>query len=222
MQLINLYEMKKVIFTLISLLVCLNVVPQTCLYVNPDFDNISIKHKIIGIMPFKASVSLRPELLKDVSSTQLVGVEKSEGMSMQSALYAWFMKREKSGTLTVKVQDPAVTNDKLKKKGITIGNYEDYTPMQLAKILEVDAVLIGSIDTNMPMSEVALISLKFVGGSYGKNNKSTINIFIYNANDGELLINYNRGIPGIIASSIEELVNVLMTHASRRIAYTKK
>lgn len=210
------------IFTLISILVNLAAFSQTSLYVNPDFANISNGHKIIGIMPFKASVKLRPKQMKEITFRQLVSMERAESKSVQEALYLWFKKREKKGMLTVKVQDPVVTNVKLKKEGITVDNYEKYSPIRLAEILGVDAVLMGTIETNKPMSKIASLTLGVLARFYGKYNKTTINFYIYNAEDGELLVNYNKGVPESRADSTDDLINVLMINASRRIAYTKK
>ncbi len=105
--------------------------------------------------------------------------------------------------------------------GVTIDNYDQYEPIDLAKILEVDAVVMGTFETNKPMSEGASIALGALLGFWGSTNKAVINIFIYNAEDGELLVNYNKGVSGSIGSSTEDLINTLMRKASRRIAYTK-
>ena len=44
---------------------------------------------------------------------------------------------------------------------------------------------------------------------------------IYNAADGEILANYNKKVRGSIGSDNDDLVNIIMRKASRRIAYTK-
>ena len=61
--------------------VCLSfiVLAQTHLYENPDFDRLTEAHEIIGIVPFKASVTLRPKQMKDISPEQLGKMEESEG-----------------------------------------------------------------------------------------------------------------------------------------------
>ena len=213
--------MKKLSLTLIICLLGIVGFAQTHLYENPSFDKIAKEHQIIGIIPFKASVTLRPKQMKEITPEQLDRMEKAEGEGIQSAMYSWFLKREKRGTLTVKVQDPATTNAKLKKTGITIENYEEYTPSELAKILEVDAIVMGRFETNKPMSEGASVALGLLVGFYGSTNTAIINLSIYNAIDGELLINYNKSVSGSMGSSTEDLINTLMRKASRRIAYTK-
>lgn len=213
--------MRKLFITVLIIFIGSYAFAQTNLYENPKFDEIAKSHKTIGIIPFKASVSLRPKEMKDITPEQLKRMEKAEGEGIQSAMYSWFLKREKRGTLTVKVQDISTTNAKLKKAGINIDNYEEYTPVELAKLLEVDAIIMGTFETNKPMSEGASIALGLLVGFYGSTNKAVMNLFIYNAVDGELLVNYHKGLSGTIGSSNEDLVNILMRKASRRIAYTK-
>ncbi len=214
--------MKKVIFfTTLTMLLGITAFSQTHLYENPNFDAIAKNHKIIGIIPFKATVTLRPKQMKDITPEQLERMEIAEGEGIQSSMYSWFLKREKRGTLTVKVQDISTTNAKLKKAGITSANYEEYTPAELAKLLEVDAIVMGSFETTKPMSEGASVALGILVGFWGRTNKAVINLFIHNAADGELLVNYNKSVSGSVGSSTDDLVNVLMRKASRRIAYTK-
>ena len=205
------------------LFMCLSgsVLAQTHLYENPKFDRIARSHKVIAIIPFDATVTLRPKQMKDITPEQLERMEEAEGEAIQSGMYSWFLKREKRGSLTVEMQSLASTNAKLKKAGVTIDNYDEYEPIDLAKILEVDAVVMGTFETNKPMSEGASIALGALLGFWGSTNKAVINIFIYNAEDGELLVNYNKGVSGSIGSSTEDLINTLMRKASRRIAYTK-
>ena len=214
--------MKKLLFLAITALLSLSAFSQTHLYENPEFDKIAKDHKIIGIIPFKATVSLRPKQMKDISPEQLQKMEKSEGEGIQSAMYSWFLKREKRGELSVKIQDINTTTAKLKKAGITIDNYEDFTPIELADVLEVDALIMGTFETTKPMSEGASIALAVLVGFYGSTNKAVMNLFIYNAFDGALLVNYNKAISGSIGSSTDDLVNVLMRKASRRVSYTKR
>ncbi len=208
-------------FSLIASLFSLSVFAQTHLYENPNFEKIAKDHKIIAIIPFESSVTLRPKQMKNISTEQLDKMEKSEGESVQMGFYSWFLKREKRGQLTVKVQDPNKTNALLKRNGITYENMKDYTPEEIAKLLEVDALVSGTFETNKPMSEGASIVLGALIGFWGSTNKAVMNMYIHNAADGEVLINYNKALNGTIGSSTEDLINILLRKASRRIAYTE-
>lgn len=160
--------------------------------------------------------------MKDMDEEQMAKLERSEGESIQTAMYSWFLKRKKRGKMQrIRVQDPRTTNAKLLKLGIDYDNILEHTPMELAKILEVDAVISGDFETNKPMSEGASVALGLLIGFWGSTNSAIVNMSIHNAEDGILLWNYNKKVRGSLGSSPEDLVNVLMRKASRRLAYTK-
>ncbi len=211
--------MKKIIFTAVFMLIGVMVFAQTHLYVNPKFSEIASHQKIIGIIPFKTTLQLRPKQMRDISADQLNKMEIDEGQGIQEAMYSWFLKRKERGKLTVDVQDPSITNVKLKKAGISAANYDEYTPAQMAKIMGVDAIIMGTMKTTKPMSAGVSAALGVLVGFWGATNRATMNLFIYNAADGALLLNYNKAVAGSLGSSDDALINILMRKASRRIAY---
>ena len=214
--------MKKLLLLSLLLTICINVYAQTNLYENPEFDVIAKSHKIIAVVPFKTQVKLRPKQMKDMSNEQLHKLEKAEGEGIQTAMYSWFLKRKKRGKLlSLEVQDPKVTTALLKRKEINYNNITDYTPKELANLLEVDAVISGDFETNKPMSEGASVALGILLGAWGSTNSAIVNMSVHNAADGVLLWNYNKKVRGSIGSSPEDLINILMRKASRRLAYTK-
>lgn len=210
--------MKKLLFLFIPI----SIFAQTNLYENPQFDQIAASHKIIGMVPFNTQVKLRPKQMKDMNDEQLDRLERSEGESIQTAMYSWFLKRKKRGDmLGVEVQDPKTTNALLKREGIDYNNLQEYTPMELAGIMGVDAIITGDFETDKPMSEGASVALGLLVGFWGATNSAVINMSVHNREDGVLLWNYNKKVAGSIGSSSEDLINVLMRKASRRLAYTK-
>ncbi|WP_373055494.1 hypothetical protein [Zunongwangia sp. H14] len=210
---------KKLIFPLLFIIFVTGSRAQTHLYENPNFDEIAKEHKLIAILPFSAKVSLRPKQMKEISAEQLAEMEKSEGNAIQNAMYSWFLKRKTRGKLLIDIQDPKRTNAILAKNEIT--NIATFTPEELAKILEVDAVIGGNFETDKPMSDGASIALGVLVGFWGATNSATINMSVNNAVDGELLWNYNKRVVGSLGSSTDGLINTLMRKASRRLAYTK-
>lgn len=214
--------MKKILF-LLAFVLSTNILAQTNLYENPKFDAIAKNHQSIGIIPFKATVKLRPKQMAKMSPEQFKRLEISEGKSIQTAMYSWFLKRKKRGKLlSIEVQDPNKTMALLGKEGITQENLSKYTPEEIAKILGVDALISGTYNTNKPMSEGASVALGVLIGFWGTTNSATVNMSVHNASDGVLLWNYNKKVRGSIGSSPEDLINVLMRKASRRLSYTKK
>lgn len=192
---------------------------QTKLYAHPQFKELAKDHKTIAILPFEASVSLRPKQMKEITPEQLTEMQKNEGLAIQQSMYTWFLQRQKRGKLKLDVQDPKRTNALLLKNNITNPNL--ITPEELAKLLEVDAVITGRFETDKPMSEGASIALGLLVGFWGQTNSATINMSVNNGLDGLLLWNYNKRVAGSLGSSTDSLINTLMRKASRRLAYTK-
>ncbi len=87
--------------------------------------------------------------------------------------------------------------------------------------MKVDAVVMGEFETDKPMSEGASVALGLLVGFWGSTNKAVLNLFIYNATDGEMLVNYHKGVNGSLGTNTDDLINKLMRKASRRIAYTQ-
>ena len=214
--------MKKRLILSVILLTSFLSYGQTSLYENPQFDQIAADHKVIAILPFNASVKLRPKQMKELSKSDIEKLEESEGYSIQRSMYSWFLKRKGRGTLAINIQDISLTNSILSKQSISIDQFSKYFPADLAQILNVDVVIMGDLNTNKPMSEGASVALGLLVGFWGTTNTAIVNMFIYNGSDGQLLINYHKKVRGSLGSTPDDLVNIIMRKASRRIAYTKK
>ncbi|WP_299128031.1 hypothetical protein [uncultured Winogradskyella sp.] len=212
--------MKKILLLAIFSLSTFTILGQTNLFQHEDFENLTKDHKKIAIVPFKTTVKLRPRKMKELKEGDLEKIEKAEGIGLQVAMHSWFLKRRKRGTMEVDVQDPKRTNAILKKSDISYENIEDQLPEDLAKLLDVDAVISGTFETDKPMSDGASIALGVVFGFFGNTNSATINMSIHNGSDAELLWNYNKKVRGSIGSDSDDLVNILMRKASRRLGYT--
>ncbi len=194
---------------------------QTRLFVDPEFSRIGYNHKIIAVVPFRVTISLRPKQMQSLQEGQLEKMQEDESRSIQMALYAWFLKRRQQGKLWVDVQDASTTIAILSRNGITYSNIHEHTPEEIARILNVDAIVRGTFDTDKPMSDGASMALGLLVGFWGATNQATMNLFIHNGEDGKVLVNYNKGVAGSVGSTSDQLVNVVMRKASRRIPYTK-
>ena len=165
---------------------------QTRLFVDPEFSRIGYNHKIIAVVPFRVTISLRPKQMQSLQEGQLEKMQEDESRSIQMALYAWFLKRRQQGKLWVDVQDASTTIAILSRNGITYSNIHEHTPEEIARILNVDAIVRGTFDTDKPMSDGASMALGLLVGFWGS-----------------------------VGSTSDQLVNVVMRKASRRIPYTK-
>lgn len=193
---------------------------QNRLYENPKFPGLARTHKIIAVLPFNATVNLRPKQMEQITSSQLDKMSRDGGYNIQQSMYSWFLTRKQRGSLMVDVQSPAETNAIMEKNNIDYSTMSRFTPEQLAEILNVDAVIIGTFQSSKPMSEGAAVTLGLLVGFWGTTDKAVINIYIYNGADGETLFNYNRAVIGSIGTNTDNLINKLMRKVSRKVAYT--
>ena len=115
--------MKKRLILSVILLTSFLSYGQTSLYENPQFDQIAADHKVIAILPFNASVKLRPKQMKELSKSDIEKLEESEGYSIQRSMYSWFLKRKARGTLAINIQDISLTNSILSKQSISSIKY---------------------------------------------------------------------------------------------------
>lgn len=184
------------------------------------FEVIPKAHEEIGILPFMTKLTLRPEQMEALSTEQLKQMERLEGESIQHAVYTWFEQRVGKSKLKVRIQEPGISNALLEAAGITHENYEQCSPAHLARILGVDAVIMGNYETNHPMAEITDTFFSPILGELEGTHLSVINLAVYNAEDGNLLLQYHNSMAGIEANFNEGLVNALMRKVSRKMAYT--
>ncbi len=213
--------MKKNILTIILIIPLFSSYGQTKLFVDPEFSKYGSDHEIIAVIPFQTTISLRPKKMKELKEGQLEEMQQNESYDIQQSMYSWFLKRKQQGKLWVEVQDVNKTNSLLKKEGISYSNIKGFTAKEIAAILDVDAIISGRFETSKPMSDGVSVALGLLVGFYGATSRATIDMFIYNADDGKVLINYNKAVSGSIGSSTDGLINTIMRKASRRIPYTK-
>lgn len=200
-------------------LVAFSAQGQTSFYEHPEFPQRASTHEVIAILPFDVSINLRPKDMKDMSADQIATMAESESKGVQNALFSWFLKRKKQGRFSQDVQPPQTTNAKLLRAGITSEVIAAYEPSEICEILGVDAYIGGSMATNKLMSQgAAVVTTLLLGASVGPQVTMTLNI--YEGSSNELMCNYQKKLTGSGFNSNQDLVNVLMRKASRRIAYT--
>lgn len=205
--------------TILSLFITAALLSQTKLYVHDDAKEYVSNTKMIAILPLDTSVKLRPKELKDFTPEQIVEMENAEALGIQKAMYSWFLTRKKRGELLVEVQNPTITNSLLKKAGIDALKAYEELPMEMCKLLGVEAIVTGKFSTNKPMSNAAALGLALFGFG-GATQNATANLdFIHE--DNEVVVNYFKNIKGGLGSSSDDLINILMRKTSRRIPYTK-
>ena len=160
--------------------------------------------------------------MKKITEDELREMELKEGLAIQSALHSWFLKRKKQKKTDKNVQDPNRTNALLKKNNITSATIIEYTPEELAAMLNVDAVISGVLKTNKPMSEGASVALGLVFGFFGSTNSGTMEMSVNDGKSGGLMWKYSKKLNRSLGSDTDTVINALMRKASRRLTYMKK
>ena len=192
------------------------------IYVHGEFPKIAQSHKMLAILPFKAVVKLRPKEMEKMTPEQMENLQRNEGLSVQSAMESYFLKRKEQHEVEVEFQSTATTNALLLKNEIHAGNIDQYTPQELAKILEVDAVIGGLFFTDKPMSEGASLALGLLVGFYGSTNSGKCTININNGVDGILLWKYEKTLSRSLGSDTNTIINTMMRKASRQLPYIRE
>lgn len=209
----------KVLIIIFILLGVLGYSQTKEIYTNPNFATLTKDHKILAIIPFKASVILRPKQIEKMGEEQYQKLQIDEGKSVQSALQTYFLNKREDKGFDVTFQDVAKTNAILLKNNINLTNIESYTSEELAKLLEVDGIISGSISTDKPMSDGASLALGLVVGFYGATNSGKCTININDGKTGELLWKYEKTLARSLGSDINTIINAMMRKASRQFPY---
>jgi hypothetical protein len=216
--------MKRLLLMPVILLVAL--VPFTAfaqkeIYTNPDFASLAKNEQTLAILPFTVTLHLRPNERAKMSDEDLKKMELQEGLDVQSAMQSYFLHKKEKKDFTVSFQDIDKTNLLLKKAGISPDSLANYSAQDLAKILGVDGVISGTLTSDKPMSEGAAVAVGVLTGFYGHTNSGKCTINIHDASTGKLMWKYEKSLSRGLGSSINTIINTMMSKASRKFPYEK-
>ncbi|HEY9361730.1 MAG TPA: hypothetical protein VIQ00_00610 [Chitinophagaceae bacterium] len=189
------------------------------IYKSTEFDAVASRHKIVAILPANVNIKLRPNEAKKITPEDLKKNEETTGYAIQDKLYSWFLRRSEKKGFTVKFQDVSKTNSTLKTAGLEYADLTFKSKEELAKLLQVDAVITTGVRMDKPMSEGAALAVGIVFGSWGATNNALVTINIHEAKAGDLIWKYDYQASGSVGSSPENIVNALMKNASKKFPY---
>ncbi|MFD1873128.1 hypothetical protein [Hymenobacter bucti] len=193
------------------------------IYTNAKFKELAKDHKTLAILPFRATLSLRPnEVAKQGGPEGVRRLEEREGLDVQSALQSYFLKQKEDKDLLVDVQDIAKTNALLAQNSITADKLPAMTMEQLAQLLGVDGIISGTFESSQPMSNGAAIAMTMVVGFGAPTNSGKLTININDGKTGELLWKYDKSLSRGLGSNTSTIVMVIMRKASRQFPYSKE
>lgn len=214
--------MKKITLLLNLSLIILFVSCGPKIYKSAEFDSAFARHKIVAILPAEVSTQLRPNESKKVTAEQIQQMTEKTGYDIQDKMYSWLLRRSEKFHYTVTFQDISKTNALLKQAGIKYDDLATTERTELAKILQVDAVIQDKARMDKPMSEGAAVAVGLLVGAWGATNKVETTINIHDGKSGNLLWKYDYEASGSVGSSTSKLVDALMRNASKKFPYQAK
>lgn len=191
---------------------------QKDIYESNRFDELSLNHEQLAIIPFIAKLELRQTLTKD-EQQQLA---EHEGYAVQDALETYFSLRKKRKKFNVDFQNTDNTNAILAQNNIKYDNIDVYTVKDLCKILDVDGIISGNLDLNILLSKGVPTDFNFLDYFNGNANYGRIGIKISDGDTGKLLWKYEQQINKKTGKNTTELIDRMMKLASRKFPYDKE
>lgn len=184
---------------------------------SPKLTTEKAKHTTVAILPFETKISYKKQP-KNFSSEANKAQEESMAKSIQASMYTFLLKRGKN--YSVNFQDTEKTNTLLKKSG-ALDKLDEFTKDELAKILNVDAILGGRFENEQSKSEgAAIASAVLFGGLGGKTGSGSLFLTLHNGNDGELLWRFFKTMDDHIMTSTDDLIERMMRKVSRNFPYS--
>ena len=212
--------MKKIIVLLVLFVGIQQSFAQKKIYESNKFEELSKDHKIIAILPFQTTLNLKSE--QNNSEEQVKKLAQREGIAVQQALESYFLTRKNKKKLKIEFQDINTTNRILKKAGITLENIDIYTPQALCEILNVDALVSGSLTSRILLSEEVDTSFDLITFLKGKSDYGKIIIKLSDKNTGKLLWRNEKTIDRKSGKNTSAIIAKMMRIASRKFPYEEK
>ncbi len=191
------------------------------IYKNPKFSSTRKNHESLAILPFNVSFGMK-KLPKDMTIEILKEIEKDESYLIQSEVYSYFLQRLSKNKYTIDFQDIDTTNSLLSRAGITFESIRGYTKADIARTLNVDIILSGTVHHSRPMSTRTAIVTAVLIRYYGMINRVDVDINIHNGADGTLLWKFNDSFRGGLGTSTQGMTKKLMKLISKKFPYTNK
>jgi len=199
-------------------------------FIANDFDQVTADHTTVAILPFELftvgyiPAQLTPEMIDEI--------EEVESTLFQSNFHNKVLSSTQRGRggLTVGLQHYSETNSLLEKAGITVRESWTMSPKDLAKVLDVDAVVKARIEKNQYFSdglsagiEISRAILDIFTDTnplyISDNNKKVISDYSLVNEEGVVLWSIGYKNTSDWQQQADELVNSINHRSSRHFPY---
>ncbi|MCW3167716.1 hypothetical protein OMO38_04160 [Chryseobacterium sp. 09-1422] len=208
--------MKKLII-LALFTVSLSATAQKQIYEADNLKEVIARHKRVAILPFYVAITHRKQneaLSAEMNRQQ----EQTMAKSIQTSMYTFLLRKRKE--YTVEFQDVDKTNILLKRAGV-LDKLEDLTKDEIAKILEVDAIISGKFENEQTRSDRQARNNALWLGTGGKTGSGTLTMVLNEGATGEMVWRFYKTMDDNYRKSTDDLVESMMRKLSRNFPYTK-
>ena len=218
-------------------LLCLVLFSTSCNrgFKSKDFNTITDNHRLIAVLPFKMVYS--GAVHERVPPDALTEIAVAESKAFQQSYLNEILRSTRGGkkSIWVNIQDIPTTLSRLDKANISIADSWDMSSQDLARVLEVDAVVRGTIEKTQFISDVTsygidlgiqVIDIVTNGGAsrtlpFGNvNNKEVRASYnLTSEEDGSLLWGINYQLEADWNMRADQLVDNINRRSARRFPY---
>jgi hypothetical protein len=193
-------------------------ISQKAIFTHPAFAQYALNHRVIAVLPFSVDLELENEPSESLRRQFL----EIEGLATQQALATYFENKSNSKNLNVYFQPLALTQKRLQLAGLDYRSIGQKSSQELAKILEVDAIISGTLSLNVLLSngiddDFSWVDLWLLSPEFGK-----LALKISDGTSGKLLWRYEKAIDRSVGKNTKELIEKLMKQAARSFPYYKQ
>lgn len=201
-------------------------------YQSVDFNQKAVTHHNIAILPLY--ITETGYVSKKVTEDDIKAANEKWSYAFQESLHTYILRqtsKNKKGPV-VSFQSLQKTNAILKENNLSIADAYDKKPEELAKLLNVDAVLVTTLEKNKNISDGAAYGLaagRILLNVIGKGaatpgfwlNASDINMncYLYDAADSKLLWKTFRKGGTDLPSNVDDLVQYYSNWIAKKLPY---
>ena len=195
-------------------------------------------HRTVAILPFTIGLERmqdvvvrevhwtdsvrRPLALTSGPNRQRTGERQQLGYLLQAELQAALMRRQVAHPTTVAFQNPADTNQRLARAGISYETLPTYSVAQLRAALGVDAVLMGQTDMRQLLPggvSIAVFLLSNNATNPMADNGVRTSLEIYDTQNSQLVWRFDHELRGKPSTSPAALANALLRNMQGSFPY---
>ncbi len=122
-------------------------------YLTADYDRLANQHSVIAVLPY--DIQLTGRKATEMSEDEILEYRAQEAKQFQQSLYSEVLRRtgRRDKDINISVQDINKTNRLLGDAGIALTDISEYSPKELGRILDVDAIISTRLMKEMFLSK---------------------------------------------------------------------